>query len=116
MSLGKNIENLRKSFNLSRPELGNRMGISDKTIWSWEADRTEPSIEHLIKLADIFGVTIDELACSDIIVPTPIVAYNGSTPLKQEISELVTNILNKVDNEERLNALKSVLESFYQTW
>ena len=37
------------------------IGVQDYTIGNWERERSEPSIEHLIKLADYFQCSVDEL-------------------------------------------------------
>lgn len=38
-----------------------KLGVSVARYSTWETGRSEPSYEHLIKLAEIFGITVDEL-------------------------------------------------------
>ncbi len=38
------------------------MGVSRQAVTKWEADQTVPSMEHLIKLSEIFNVPLNQLA------------------------------------------------------
>ena len=64
MSLGKNLADLRKSANLTQSGLGEKLSISAQAISKWENGTSEPDIDTLKKLAEIYGVTV-----SDIIEP-----------------------------------------------
>ena len=61
MTVGKRIAKLRKERKLSQKELANLLFVADKTISSWEIDRTEPSLEMLAKLSDVFGCSMSFL-------------------------------------------------------
>lgn len=61
MNLGKNISELRKKNNLTQEELANMLGVSPQAVSKWENDAACPDISLLSKIAEIFGVTIDEL-------------------------------------------------------
>lgn len=61
MNLGKNISELRKKNNLTQEELANMLGVSPQAVSKWENDTACPDIALLPKIAEIFGVTIDEL-------------------------------------------------------
>lgn len=61
MSVGKSIRKFRKLNKLTQEELANKMGVSDKTISSWEIDRTEPDIGTVQKLAHYFGCDVSDL-------------------------------------------------------
>ena len=54
MSVGKNIKRLRLLKDLTQKQLGEKIGIGDKAISSWEIDRTEPDIGMIEKLCDVF--------------------------------------------------------------
>ena len=58
---GNIIKSLREQHNLSQEELGNIVNVSDKTVSSWEINRTEPKMGIVQQLADYFGVTTDYL-------------------------------------------------------
>ena len=60
-TLGSFLAVLRKAQGMTQKELATRVGVSDKTISHWERDESAPDISVLPILADIFGVTVDEL-------------------------------------------------------
>jgi ribosome-binding protein aMBF1 (putative translation factor) len=60
-SLGKTIETNRKKLNLSQEELAVKIGIQRAAVCHYELNRREPDIQMLIKLADMFGITVDQL-------------------------------------------------------
>lgn len=59
--IGTTIKMLRENKNISQEELGKIVGVSDKTISSWEINRTEPKMGIIQLLADYFGVSTDYL-------------------------------------------------------
>lgn len=61
MLLSDNINVLMRNGNISNTELGNILGISDETIRSWRKGTKVPTVDKLLKLAEYFHVSIDEL-------------------------------------------------------
>ena len=61
MTIGKRIALLRKEKGLTQEELANHMGVSPQAVSKWENDQTCPDISALPKLAELLGVTVDEL-------------------------------------------------------
>ncbi len=57
----KNLKNLRKEFGISQKEIAEQLNISQQTYSDYENDKTEPTMELLIKLAEFFKITVDEL-------------------------------------------------------
>lgn len=66
MSLGKNLFNARKKRGLSQEEVAQRLGVSRQTISKWELDETLPDICQSKKLANLYGLSLDELIEFDI--------------------------------------------------
>ena len=60
-TLGATIAELRKQKGLTQLELADMMGVTDKAVSKWERDISCPDISALPRLAEIFGVTVDEL-------------------------------------------------------
>ncbi len=58
INIGEKIKKLRISNNMSQYDLGNKLFVSDKTISSWETNRTLPSIDLIVKICDIFNVSL----------------------------------------------------------
>lgn len=61
------IKKLREQHNLNQEELGNIVGVSDKTVSSWEINRTEPKMGIVQQLADYFNVSMDYLIKGEIL-------------------------------------------------
>lgn len=60
-TLGQKIAELRKAKNLTQLELANRLSITDKAVSKWERDLSCPDISTVPKLAEILGVSADDL-------------------------------------------------------
>lgn len=59
--LGSRLAELRKARNLSQAELAKELGLSRGAIGNYEAKQRAPRIEVMKRIADYFGVTIDDL-------------------------------------------------------
>lgn len=57
----KKYQELREARGLSTAELSRRLGLDEATVRGWEADAGDPSDDHLRSLADLYGVSQDEL-------------------------------------------------------
>ena len=60
-SFGKTLKKLRKEANMTQSGLAEKLFVSDKTISKWENGSSEPSLEIVQKIADIFGVSANYL-------------------------------------------------------
>ena len=60
-TLGQKIAELRKAKNMTQLELANKLNITDKAVSKWERDISCPDINTFPKLAEILGVSVDEL-------------------------------------------------------
>ena len=61
MNLGEKIYKLRTERNLSQGDLAEMLEVSRQSISKWETNGSVPDLDKIIKLSDIFGVTLDEL-------------------------------------------------------
>lgn len=61
MTLGETIIRLRKEQGLSQEELAAALEVSRQSVSKWENDSSVPELEKLVKLSELFGVTLDEL-------------------------------------------------------
>jgi transcriptional regulator with XRE-family HTH domain len=59
--ISKNIKRLRNAQGISQEALAEKLFISRQAVSSWENDRTQPDIEMIGKLAEVFNVSIEEL-------------------------------------------------------
>ncbi len=56
--IGQKIKNKRKELNLTQEYLAKELNISRQAVSKWEKEISEPSMENLVKLSEIFGVDI----------------------------------------------------------
>lgn len=61
MTVGEKIQYYRKKIGLSQEELGQKMLVSRQTVSLWEMDKTLPTVDNLIRLKEIFTVSIDDI-------------------------------------------------------
>ena len=61
MDLAKNIKFYRRALNLTQDELAKKLGGKKSLVSNYENGHSTPDIYVIIKLADIFDVTLDEL-------------------------------------------------------
>ncbi|MBQ8649560.1 MAG: XRE family transcriptional regulator [Clostridia bacterium] len=64
ISFGANLKALRKKAGYTRKELSEKIAYSEKSIEKWELGSSIPPILTVCKIAEIFGVTLDTLVCS----------------------------------------------------
>ena len=61
MKLPTDFCSTEKKMNLSQEELASRIGVSRQAVSKWERAEASPDTDNLILLADIYGVSLDEL-------------------------------------------------------
>lgn len=59
--LGQRIRYLRRKANLTQAQLGKLLGCSGSTVSLYEGGQRSPDTDMLVKLADVFGVSVDYL-------------------------------------------------------
>lgn len=55
------LKELRVNAGITQVELGKYLGVKQNTISNWETGRSRPDIEKTAKIAEVLGVTIDEV-------------------------------------------------------
>lgn len=58
---GKFIAELRKEKGMTQEQLGERLGVNSRSVSRWENGHGMPDISLLLELADVLGVTVQEL-------------------------------------------------------
>lgn len=61
MTLGEQIQALRKMAGLSQEELGDRLGVARQSVSKWESGATVPELDKLIAMSKLFGVSVGSL-------------------------------------------------------
>lgn len=66
MSLGENLQFLRKRENMTQEQLAETLEVSRQSVSKWESDSTYPETDKLLQLTEIFHCTLDDLMKKDI--------------------------------------------------
>ncbi len=59
MKFNERLKELRTEEGITQKELARLMDTTNSSICDWECGRTEPNIQQLVKLAEIFSVSVD---------------------------------------------------------
>ncbi|MGI5962161.1 MAG: helix-turn-helix domain-containing protein [Lawsonibacter sp.] len=61
MRLGEKIVQQRTALKLSQGDLAEKLEVSRQSVSKWETGQSVPDLDKIIKLADLFGISVDEL-------------------------------------------------------
>lgn len=61
MTLGENISRLRTERHMSQGDLAAELDVSRQSVSKWETDGSVPDLDKLLRLSQMFGVTLDQL-------------------------------------------------------
>ena len=59
--LSDNIRKYRKASNMSQDELAEKLEVTRQSVSLWETGQTQPSLDNIIALANLFAVSTDAL-------------------------------------------------------
>ena len=57
--LGQRIRELRKLLGLNQLEFGSRLGVTKQSVCNWENGNIQPSIDMLLRIAEVYSVSTD---------------------------------------------------------
>ena len=75
--LGDNIRKYRKFNQMSQDELAEQLGVTRQSISLWENGQTQPSLDNIVALASLFGISTDNLLMDSEPASAPAVAANA---------------------------------------
>ena len=111
--LGARIAALRLQAGLSQAELAKRLSVSPSAVGMYEQGRREPSMDRIVALSEIFGVTTDYLLTGLLLTPgdrrameqvlSAMVAQGNALGLSEECVSAIMNAIHeesvRVQNE-----------------
>lgn len=65
MEIGTNLKNARSNANLTQEDIAEKIGVSRQTVSNWENNKSYPDIISVIRLSDIYGISLDTLLKED---------------------------------------------------
>lgn len=103
-SMGEIICTLRKEKNMTQKELADQLNITDKAVSKWERNIAFPDTATIPKLAEILGVSVEELINAKAI---PVSDHNEAgnvvslilkaIPVAMGVAVIVTSLLGELD-------------------
>lgn len=119
-NVGMRISELRKARNMTQMELADKMAISFQAVSNWERGSSMPDIAKLPELAQLFGVTVDEIlgeksGLIDSAASGTIDEYlTSSAVTPKQLSDaapiLKPKQVNTIFQRTQVNSLKDVIE------
>lgn len=61
VAFAKRLKELRVARGVSQAKVAKEIGVSRYAVYAYEKEKSAPSLEGLVALADYFGVTVDYL-------------------------------------------------------
>ncbi len=97
------LKELREEAQLTQKQLAEKIDNVQRNVSNWENGTSEPDCETIVKLADVLGVTTDELLGRGAPPAADIAKLSASAPLLREILQL-----SDKQREALLNFLKTL--------
>lgn len=98
--IGKFIAELRNEKNMTQSELGEKLGVTNKTVSRWENGNYMPDISLITTLCTELGISANELLCAQ---------HLKDSEFKMKADENLIETLNKIKN---IRHEKSIIDFF----
>ena len=103
-SMGEIVSTLRREKGMTQKELADMLNITDKAVSKWERDIACPDTQTIPKLAEILGISVEELMN---VKAAPVAGHRGSAylvniilkavPVAMGVAVVVTSLLGELD-------------------
>lgn len=103
-TIGQFIAALRKASGMTQKELAEKLNVSDKAVSRWERDESAPDLSLIPVIAEIFGVTSDEILRGERAGTREAVTEGNTEKGKKQIA----NLLNKSKTKFQMYSLASI--------
>ena len=84
MSFRDNLQHLRATHAMTQEQLALMLGVSRQSVTKWEAEKSYPEMDKLLKLCQIFDVTLDDLVQGDLTTSVPTAAVQARAAILRE--------------------------------
>ena len=92
VKMGKFLKALRKEKGLTQEQLGEKIGVTNKTVSRWENGNYMPPVECLEMLSDIYQISINEIVAGERVVEEKI---------KEIAEENISSVLKDLQKENQ---------------
>ena len=108
-TMGDMICTLRKEQGMTQKELADKLNVTDKAVSKWERNVSFPDTGTIPKLAELFGITIDELMTAPPVphrsLPHITDLILTAVPLAMGVAVTVISLLGEPDNRHAITML-----------
>lgn len=96
-SMGQFMAALRKANGLTQQDVADRLNVSNKAVSRWERDETAPDISLLPAIAEMFGVTCDELIRGERSTGEQSVTEGAKTRTEKQVKALINRSSGRLE-------------------
>lgn len=68
MTIGEKITVLRNASGMSQEALADKLMVSRQAVSKWEMDQTQPQIDNVVQLCELFNISTDELLLDSVVI------------------------------------------------
>ena len=68
MTIGEKITVLRNASGMSQETLADKLQVSRHAVTKWEMDQTQPQIDNVVQLCELFNISTDELLLDSVVI------------------------------------------------
>lgn len=90
--VGAFLKHLRKENNMTQEQLGERIGVTNKTVSRWETGNYMPPVECLELLSDIYQISINEILAGERL---------ADEKIKEIADENIASVLGELQKENQ---------------
>ena len=98
MNLGERIYQYRMNKKLSQGDLAELLNVSRQSISKWENNTATPDLDKIVKMSEIFGVSLDELIKGEVSF-----AYNDKVIQEEKVN--LTNVYAQITTVQRVTGI-----------
>lgn len=103
-SMGEIVSTLRREKGMTQKDLADMLNITDKAVSKWERDIACPDTQTIPKLAEILGISVEELMNAK---SAPVIGHKGTAyliniilkavPVAMGVAVVITSLLGELD-------------------
>ena len=97
-TFGQRLSRIRKEKGFTQNEIADKVGVTSQAVSKWENDLASPDIDILLKLSEIFDISVDELLGKEIKK-----TVLNDKPSKKDIDKMIFKIIVTSADGDKVN-------------
>lgn len=103
MELGSNIKSLRLSMGKTQDEIAKSAGFEQSLYAKWEADKSLPGAENLVRLANVFNCSVDYLLGRE--QEDGLIVIDNSSNTLSDVEQHIIEVFRMLTNRNKIKAV-----------